>query len=375
MSEKRKIYTSVLLFSAVMTGCIDPYDVPTGNEEIDILVVDGFLNSTEKSASVKLTKALALAKSTEYTNEHDALVTIEDTNGNTFYLDEKQVGRYEACALNISASTKYQLHIKTASGKEYRSELIELKQSPPIDSITWKPSPDGITIYVNAHDPTNRTRYYQWKYTETWEYNADYYSVYKIESGAVVPREANEIFYTCWNTAPSTRIMINSTLRLSSDIVHEFPLVFIERGSKKISRTYSMLLQQRALTDEAYNYWLQLQKTTESLGGLFDPLPYRLLSNVHNVADDADPVLGYFNGGSVTEKRVFIRFSDLPDYLLYIPAKCMQDTLKDLTKYNSSTYIIDAIGHPPTGYLVAPTSCADCRATGGTLTKPDFWPW
>ncbi len=374
MVKKPQHYLSFLVLSLVADGCIDPYSPSVSNEDITILVVDGFLNSTEKSASVKLSKTIALSENKGYRSEKNAIVTIEDESGSISNLTETDTGLYEASHMAISVSKKYQLHIKTTSGKEYRSDFIELKQSPSLDTITWKASAQGITIYVNAHDPLNTTHYYQWKYTETWEYNADYYSVYKVVGGAVVPRASNEVFYTCWTTAPSTQILINSTLKLSSDVVHEFPLTFIERGSKKISRTYSMLLQQRALTDEAYQYWSQLQKLTENLGGLFDPLPYRLLSNVHNTDDDSEPVLGYFNGGSIQEKRVFIRFSELPGYLLYTPPKCMQDTLKDVSKYNSFTSIIDAVGHPPIGYLVAPTSCADCRANGGTLTKPEFWP-
>jgi hypothetical protein len=38
-----------------------------------------------------------------------------------------------------------------------------------------------------------------------------------------------------------------------------------------------MEVQQRALTKEAYDFWLQLKKTTESLGSLFDPFLPKLL--------------------------------------------------------------------------------------------------
>ncbi len=365
----------LLLFVA---GCIDPYSAPVGDSEVDILVIDGFLNSTAGSASVKLSKAIPLSVSKGYKSEKNAIVSIEDENGTVFNLPQKDTGVYESSNMNILLSKKYQLHIKTASGKEYRSDFIELKQSPPLDNIVWKPSADGITLYANAHDPTGNTHYYQWKYTETWEYNADLYSVYKMVNGAPVPRTPADDLFVCWTNAPSTQILINSTLRLSNDVVSDFPLTFIERGSKKISRTYSMLLQQRALTEQAYSYWDQLKKTTENLGGLFDPLPYRLLSNVYNVNDSSEPVLGYFYGGGVEEKRIFIRFTDLPSDLLFIPrSSCTQDTLyvKDLSKYTSSTLLTSAVGQPiPVAYLITPSSCADCTAKGGTLIKPDFWP-
>lgn len=376
----KKTIQPALLFIMLLfvAGCIDPYTSHVESSNVDILVIDGFLNSTAGSATIKLSKAIPISVSKGYKSEKNAMVSIEDENGTVFHLPQKDTGVYEATGMNISLSKKYQLHIKTSSGKEYSSDFIELKQSPPLDNVIWKPSADGITLYANAHDPAEKTHYYQWKFTETWEYNADLYSVYKMVNGEPTPRSAADDIYVCWTNAPSTQILINSTVRLSNDVVNDFPLTFIEKGSKKISRTYSMLVQQRALTEEAYSYWDQLKKTTENLGGLFDPLPYQLLSNVHNVNDSSEPVLGYFYGGGVEEKRIFIRFSELPADLLFIPrTTCNQDTLyvKDLSKYSSSTLLTSAVGQPiPVAYLITPSSCADCTAKGGTLTKPDFWP-
>ncbi|PZR33138.1 MAG: DUF4249 domain-containing protein [Azospira oryzae] len=376
----KKIIQPALLFVLLLfvAGCIDPYRAPAEKSNADLLVIDGFLNSTAGTASVKLSKTIPVSLSSGYRSEKNAIVSIEDENGTVFNLPQKDTGVYESSNMNIGFSQKYQLHIKTTSGKEYRSDFIELKQTPPLDNITWKPSADGITLYANTHDPNQKTHYYQWMFTETWEYNADLYSVYKMVNGEPKPRTAAEDVYVCWRSAPSTQILINSTMRLSSDVVSDFPLTFIEKGSKKISRTYSMLLQQRGLTEEAYNYWDQLKKTTENLGGLFDPLPYQLLSNVHNINDSSEPVLGYFYGGGVEEKRIFIRFYELPDYLLFIPrSSCVQDTLyiKDLSRYNSTSLLTSAVGQPiPIAYLITSKSCADCTTQGGSLTKPDFWP-
>ena len=376
---KRISYFSLLLVSLLsLARCIDPYSAPVSNENVDILVIDGFLNSTGNSASVKLSKAIPLSVNQAYKREKKATVAIEEENGAIYNLVEKDTGVYESSNMNINSLKKYQLHIRTEGGKEYRSDFIELKQSPPIDSVTWKPAIDGVTIYANTHDTSESTHYYQWTYSETWEYNSDFYSAFKIMNGTVVPRPPAESIYICWTTAASTKISINSTLRLSSDVVRDFSLTSIEKGSKKISRKYSILVQQKALTEQAYSYWQQLQKTTENLGGLFDPLPYRLLSNVYNVNDSSEPVLGYFNGGGVSEKRIFISVTDLPNYLLSAyRSPCVQDTIpvNDISKYGSATLLTSSVGEPiVTGYLTTSSSCIDCKANGGTTIKPEFWP-
>src|SRR6218665_3564821 len=141
----------LLLLLLGVAGCVDPYSPVVADENIDFLVVDGFLNSTDQSASVKLSKAIPLSSNLSYKSEKKAIVTIEEENGAIFNLTEKDTGVYQANGMNINIAKKYKLHIRTTAGKEYMSDFIEIKQSPPIDSITWKPIPDGVTIYANTH--------------------------------------------------------------------------------------------------------------------------------------------------------------------------------------------------------------------------------
>ncbi|MGC4023430.1 MAG: DUF4249 family protein [Cyclobacteriaceae bacterium] len=76
-----------------------------------------------------------------------------------------------------------------------------------------------------------------------------------------------------------------------------------------------MLVKQQALSEEAYNFWFQLQTTTQNLGGLFDPLPSQVNSNVQCESDPSKTVLGFFSGSSVSSKRIFIGYDKLPEYL------------------------------------------------------------
>jgi hypothetical protein len=153
--------------------------------------------------------------------------------------------------------------------------------------------------------------------------------------------------------------------------------MFIPVRSQKITVKYSIKVQQRALTLEAYEFWTQLKKSTESLGGLFDPLPSQVLGNLHSADNSSEPVLGYFSGGQVDSKRIFIPARDIPRELRLPPIQlCPIDSIPiDQIRNYPDMLLIGSYGMPITeGYVTSSgRNCMDCRDDGGALTKPDFW--
>ncbi len=363
------------LFLIITFGCVEPY-FPEASEEVgDILVVDGFLNSTEQKARVKLSHATWLYSDSAFIPEKNAVVFLEEENGNSYPLSMTGV-IYEASNIKVDNSKNYRLYIKTKNGKEYRSDYIQPKPAPEFDSVTWKPSPEGVTIYVNSHDPKGSTQYYQWSYTETWAYTSEYYASYKLVNGLVYPLKESEIFYYCWKTLESTEVLTTSTTQLSEDHVSNFPIIFIPKGTQRLSRAYSVLVRQKTLSEKTYNYLKQLERSTENLGGLFDPMPWQAEGNVRNINDSDEPVLGYFNASSVQEKRLTFSIHDFPTYL-YAPVQkiCDADTIltRNLYKYGDRI-LIGEVGSPPFGFTTSEIGCIDCRILGGTTKKPDFMP-
>ncbi|HEY5825163.1 MAG TPA: DUF4249 domain-containing protein [Cyclobacteriaceae bacterium] len=370
----------LMLVIGVIAACKEPYQPPSSSVDIGYLVVDGFMNTSKNSATVKLSRTIGLSIGKSLPEELHALVSIESEAGDTFVLTEGEHGNYSSNQVIASEGSKYRLHIVTKDGKEYSSKLMSLKSSPTLDNVIWKAGPEGITIHVNAHDDTNQTHYYKWIYTETWEYTSTYLSFWKMEGGAPTYRKPEEYIYTCYKTARESQILITSTLRLNSDVVSDFPITTIPPGSQKLSHRYSILVEQRALDEDAYNYWQLLEKSTENLGGLFDPLPSQVTGNIYNEGDLSEPVLGYFSGGNVDEKRMTIAFSELPDDLKFYTApqlNCVIDVLpaSTITSTIGAKMLIEGSGQPViTQYTVSTPECVDCRVMGGVTTKPDFWP-
>ena len=203
---------------------------------------------------------------------------------------------------------------------------------------------------------------------------------------AVLRMLPEEDIFTCWASAPSTGIIIKSTENQTDNTVKAFGIADLPKGSVKLGIKYSILVEQQALTREAYNYWKDIVETSENLGGLFDPLPWQVKGNIRCVSHPEEIVVGYFGGGSTSSRRYFLTPGDVPLAMTYIPVfRCRTDTisLEDIAAFKgpiiSGVYDLisgDLLGYS-TGSLVDRDSpyyaCVDCRASGGVTSEPDFW--
>ncbi|HEX6223863.1 MAG TPA: DUF4249 domain-containing protein [Chryseolinea sp.] len=377
MIKSTRYKAFVFCLASFVAGCVEPYNPPAISETVDLLVVDGFLNITDNSARVTLSKATPLASDAGPVPELNAAVRIEDNDGDVYPLNEQAGGTYALEDMGLSLSKRYRLVIVRGNGKEYFTDYIELLETPPIDSISWAPTArrDGINIFANTHDSKEKSPYYQWTFEETWEYNSKYFPSYITSGGQVLENRLN--VNQCWKTEPSSEIKVASSTQLSENAIRNFVLISIPKGSQKISRRYSIIVEQRSLTKEAYDFWNELKKTTENLGGLFDPLPSKVVGNILSKDDAEEPVLGYFSGGSTSKQRIFVNVGDLPDDVWEIRVQpCPVDSIP-LAQIGSvpNTFLIGTYGMPMVeGYTVAyDRNCMDCRDAGGDIVRPDFW--
>lgn len=266
-----------------------------------------------------------------------------------------------------------------ARSREYYSDFVTIQPTPVIDTVMWNPLTDGVGVVVSTHGP-GTTGYYRWTYEETWRYRSYFQSYWIFKNHVPVYRTQDEQIWECYTTLPSTKIAVASTTQLAENRINEYELVFIPKDSRKISSRYSILVRQMAITPEAYEYWKQLQKTTENLGGLFDPLPGQITGNIHGKTNPGEVVVGYFSASGVTQQRIFFDFNDLPQYLKSsgFDGNCQESDMQPLTlvytlegAYNITSAIY--AGETIVGYHYSTFGCTDCRLEGGTLTKPLWW--
>ncbi len=362
--------------------CTQPYNPPNIKGNYNYLVVDGIVINGPTQTVINLSRSQNINDSSYYTliPETGAIINVVGSLGDTYALQEQGAGAYVADSLNLNPGETYQIKIVTANGSQYQSDSSTLSSSPPIDTVNWQLTSNGLQIYVNTHDPLNNTHFYLWQYAETWEYHSAYDASFEYVNQLVVPRDSAQRVYKCWQSDQSTNLIIGSSAKLQQDIIYEQPLVFIPSSSEKLGVEYSILVKQFALTEKAYNFWQTLQKNTEQLGSLFDAQPSQLTGNVHNLSNPNEPVLGFVSFSSLQQQRIFIYNSELSTWG-YNHLACEEIVVVNnpdsFAFYYGAGYIPVSEDYPPSGfvgYYSALSSCVDCTLHGGTTLKPSFWP-
>lgn len=367
---------ALLLFSV---SCKQEYKPPAINTNLNLLIVDGALNNSSDSTFIRLSRTKKLSSGLKNSGENNAELWIEDLNGNPLYFFQpfNTDGVYMIPGMNLDGNSKYRLRINTLDGNQYTSDEMPVLATPLIDSVSWKRTNDGVTVYVNTHDPLSKTKYYRWDYTETWQYHSPHFSVIKYLGGALIDRTADEIIYDCWKTQNSTDLLLASSAKLSEDVIFEMPLRFIPMNSFELSDRYSMLLRQYALSKEAFNYLENLKKITEQMGSIFDAQPSQLTGNMHSINNPQQTVLGYMTLSTVQSVRKFIRNAEVTPWQTGFYCERKEITPDSLGFYFGELGYLPIDKNMRGPDLIsaggAAPECVDCRIRGGSTTKPDFW--
>ena len=415
MKKRVKYILYFITAGIALTTCKTPYTPAPITAVNNYLVVEGLININD-STYINLSRTVGVMSASTVKPELKATITIESNTGGSYPLKEVGNGVYSAPSYNLSAANQYRLMIKTSNGSTYASDFEQTKVTPPIDSLITDEEPDGIHFSINTHDPQNATRYYRWDYSEAWQFTS-YFDSHATAQGAatspaamsplyigtgiaVLPR-TNDIYH-CWGGDASATILLNTTAGLSQDIIQNQPITFVASSSEKLSIRYSINIREYALTQDAYTFWTLLKTNTEQLGSIFDAQPSASIGNIHNVNSPNEIVIGFMSACSVSQKRIYFNYTDLPrsyiaDYLnntpynkytcaldtipVYVPPPygptypelsyfinsypyAVQIPVDILAPFNPATLAGSATGGQP--------PCVDCTLRG-TNVKPAFW--
>jgi hypothetical protein len=388
---KNRYIAYLIVLGGIVIGCKKPYNPTVISSPNHYLVVEGVIDVGDSITVIKLSQTVNLGDNVKTSGLSGYALTIEDeakTIIAQLYPSPGQNGTYASAGpLNLDQSKKYRLHI-SGDGKEYASDYIGVKKTPPIDSIGFAPKGNNLNIYVNTHDATNNTRYYRWDYTEAWKFHAKYESGFIVDpvTKGIRVRKQDEASYYCYTGDKSSNTVIASSAKLTSDVIFQAPVTTIVSTNEKLSVRYSILLRQYGLTKEGYEFWENIRKNTEQLGSIFDAQPSQLQGNIHSISNPAEPVIGFVTITNVQRKRIFIDNSQLPAewYPIY-PYSCSADSAllynPKTMQYEVQTRIIGGGGVPISsiidknvliGYTYSSIECTDCRIRGKSLAPP-FW--
>lgn len=373
-------------------SCKKPYNPTLVSSSQSYLVVDGVINSGSDSTIIYISRTVDLTSRSFRNPVQGALVKVESNKNDVYTLQEIIPGEYVATNLNLPSDRNYRLHVLTAENKEYASDFVENKITPPVDSVYATPLTTGVQFSISSHDNANKTRYYRWDYTESWSYEiGEKASTLIYRNGEIISRSPDSLVNLCYKFPQrSSSIFLANSEKLSQDVINKSPLGYVDGSTGKITNTYEMLVRQYALTAEAYQYWTLLKANTQSLGTITDPQPSQSITNIHCLTNPSEPVVGYLSVSTIAVKRVFLAGRDLP-FAVNVRAKdsitCgggiiwIQPQSTFLARLNPILASGDTLlvrfetgGEGRTGYSYENAGCSDCRTRGGTTTKPVYWP-
>lgn len=368
----------LLLFALLQWHCVQSYVSPYQSPKTGYLVVEGYITGNGPT-SFKLSRTIPLPGDSTIPVVTGAHLQIEGSDNSVYPFTETGNGYYLLPVITMNTATKYRLRITGVNSETYLSDYVPFKPTPPIDSINWRITDTGaVVVYANTHDPTGNTRYYQWKYNETWEYTGSEESGYIWQGDSLASRPLSDQIYICYHSDSSANILIGTSDKLAQDVIYEHPLVSIGANSQPLGIEYSILVSQYALSDSAYNYLTLMQSNTEQLGSIFDPLPSQLVGNIHCLSNPAEPVVGFISAGALQQQRIFIGRSQVPGWLYYF--ECPKPDIYFPESLDSMIFYFDYNNYVPVDIINNTTieanvaNCIDCRVQGGTTQKPPFWP-
>ncbi len=398
---------SAIATAAVLSlcSCIDPY-TPNLKGYQPLFVVDGLLTDANSACKVRLTKTFQEQNSNPEIVA-DATVFITDDLGNANDLAYTGNGIYKADSIVFRGviGRTYVLHIQTSEGQVYESEPSLLQPVPEIGNVYYQKDQelinngtatiDGIRIYVDSKKGEDKQNY-KWSFEETWKFKVPTPKAYDyINDSTVLPVADVKDF--CYKGNVSDEILVNTTNTGGSGVIKKQPVLFIAPDqSDRLLIQYSILVKQYSISNNEYDFWNNLKQINESGGDIFSKQPFTVISNIKNVNNSAERILGYFQVSSVSEKRLYITFSELSGLKLPLfhydcvrlskqpsdyPNSFMAppptwDDLYSMFCVTSDFYLVEPLYIPGTNKLqkliFARPECANCELTG-TRKKPDFW--
>src|SRR5678816_2444844 len=128
----------VIIIVAFAMSCVKPFNPPAiSSANLNMLVVDGLIIPGSASKS-KLSRSLNITDTFKLVPERNAILFLEGSAGSSISFQTDTGGVYTSVSSFLPSDDQFRLRIKLQDGKEYLSDFVEVKKSPPIDSVEWE---------------------------------------------------------------------------------------------------------------------------------------------------------------------------------------------------------------------------------------------
>jgi len=319
---KHLIY--ILLIIAAMVACEEVYVADIDDVE-DLLVVEAIFVTDNEENNVYLYKTLNFnSDESTYPAVTGAKVSLVDDLGKTSLLTEKEEGTYSYTG-TLDAERSYYLLIET-DGKTYRSEVQTVPENPDLDSVyggfVYKTTTSGavnsdddventygLQIYTDINNPGN-LNYYRFDGKKIIEYY-DYYDTIMYGEEITLPIYG----WKTYNLSSDTYNVAGPPEYSSVKNISKHELEFFNQNyytciaDTQIFEGWIYIVDQYGISEDAYNYYSDLNSQLEAEGKIFDPVYVQVEGDINCISDPDQVVLGNFEIESHKQRRYFIRYN------------------------------------------------------------------
>lgn len=450
MSAKTYIYGLVL--GGLASACVEPFDATSDiladTGILGALVVEANITDRETTQRVFLSRMQRVVSDSTVNVEEERLfnvntpiiierglgpqfesnatVEIRTDNGTVYVFEEAVDGTYESLVpFAAMPNVAYQLFVSTSNGEEYVSDAVLLPRTSMIenmyaDRMVSDSGLDGVGIFVDTAFPADSDKLFRFAYEETYKIIPPYWTPFEFEiirdetefifddAGNVqevlypdvrlVPRAREE--QVCYRTDLSAGEVLLNANRLNGNKAERTLVRFIGVDNPIISHRYSILVKQRGVSRQAFDFYDRLVTFSQSESLFSQVQPGSLEGNVYSANGNTE-VIGFFEVSTEVSQRLYFNFEDL------FPDEPLPPYFGDINCENSVAPILgnpERDGPPPPfggcarpliegiqlglveyyqansnppgecegPYFVVPTICGDCNVVGSNV-KPDFW--
>lgn len=366
----------------LLGACRDPFEPEVTETDLGILVVEGFIETNGEESKIILSRTAPVGQSSQFSKETRASVRLNSESGETWFFEEKNMGEYSLTA-TLDNNTRYRLEINSAGGRQYLSEWMQPVVSPEIGELGFIRDQNGVEIYVSTQG-NEAAQYFLWTYEEHWIFRPAVRTVFKYnpETKDVEPRRDDERIDLCWNSNVFPKIILQNAARFENNTILQRELVRIRPNDERLMQRYSILVKQRAINQETYDFWEILRRNSDDIGGIFSPLPSLIRSNIEPISNPEETVIGFVSIGQSASKRLYIDNADVAPWPVTIEdykfCRMETDTIL-VANYSSAFGSGQRLPAAPVmvetttiGFYPVRRDCADCTLRGSNV-KPEFW--
>ncbi len=312
--------SSFLLLFLGLTACVEPITFDQ-EEAASYLVVDGLILPGTSPLSVRLTRSSAFGTFRQPVTGAQLMLYDEAGQYECYEEVETEPGLYhlQPALITVETGSGYFIEIILKDESVYRSmlEIVPPLLSP--DSLSYDITTEVVTdptgavqernfINMYVHSPlpsTSEAVYLRWQVSEA----------YSFMDLTCHPLDNSETCYFDKGISEPQNLLLFSNEDTDAHYLTKFPLISqVLFPTLEYEGRHYFNVHQYAITQQAFQYWKDVEQVLSIGGTLFDPPPAGIQGNIYNTADDSELVLGYVGAASVDTIRFFTLPTDIRPY-------------------------------------------------------------